>query len=60
MFPTLVITMSNKYESFRISHKHVPAYIPGDRVAMFPIFSQIKFFSLSQNEMNHLLELVID
>ena len=33
--------MSNKYESFRMSHKHVPAYFPGDRIAMFPIFSEI-------------------
>ena len=45
MFPTLVITMSNKYESLRMSHKHVPAYLPGDRIAMFPISSQIQFFS---------------
>ena len=57
MFPTLVITMSNKYESFRMSHKHVPAYFPGYRVAMFPILSQIQFFSLSKNEMSHQLTL---
>ena len=45
MFPTLVITISIKYESLRMSHKHVPAYLPGDRIAMFPIFSEVQFFS---------------